>query len=186
VNRPPRKPKPEPRRSPATDAAEAAARAETILRLRLDGGQFHDLAVYANDPSAEACAARGGPPWNLTPPDLWKLIHRADDILIARTERKRGRAVALQLARRDALYLRAINTGDYAVALSILRDQATILGMYPQVAELRKLVKAQDKMIQELEAATDAPREVRSIEAGAGAAGEGADGGEPAEEAPEE
>lgn len=173
----PKKPTARPR--PATpDAAETAARVEKILALRLDGAQFHDLHTYANDPSAEGVEARGGAPWNLDAPALWELIHRADDVLVARVETKRGRAVALQLARRDTLYLRAINAGDYAVALSILRDQATILGMYPKVDELRSMVKAQDKIIAELEAAADAtPRQLGPAQEGPGAASpaEGAD-----------
>lgn len=170
MTRRPKKPAGRPRAA-TPDVAETAARVEKILALRLDGAQFHDLHTYANDPSAEAAEGRGGPPWNLDAPALWELIHRADDILVARVETKRGRAVALQLARRDTLYLRSINAGDYAVALSILRDQATILGMYPKVDELRTLVKAQDKLIAELEAAADAPRQLGPAETSPGEVG---------------
>jgi hypothetical protein len=162
----------------ATSDAETLRRVETILRLRLDGGQLHDLRVYANDPSKEAVEARGGPPWGVTDDELAKLINRADDLLIARTEREGKRAVALQLARRDSLYLRAINAGDYAVGLSILRDQAALLGMYPNVAELKRLVKEQDKLLTAYEAEANAPRQI-------GPVGEGAAAPEPAEGADE-
>lgn len=164
----------------ATSEAETLRRVETILRLRLDGGQLHDLRVYANDPSAEAVEARGGPPWDVADDELAKLITRADDLLIARTKHENRGAVALQWARRDALYLRAINAGDYAVALSILRDQAAILGMYPNVAELKKLVKEQDKLLIAYEAEANAPRQLGPVGESPAPAGQNEGAGEAA------
>ena len=165
-----------PARRPRTTAADAA-RLDTVLRLRLDGAQLHDLRGFCNDLGDEADKARGGPPWGVDDESLADLIARADDLLVARVERKRERAVAVQLARRDALFARAINAGDYGVALSILRDQADLLGMYPKVEELRKLVKAQDAIIRELEDQREPPA-LRPAEGGPRPAEAGEGGGE--------
>lgn len=160
--------------------AADAARLDTVLRLRLDGAQLHDLRGFANDPGDEADKARGGPPWGVTDDALADLIERADDLLVARAKTNQNRAAALQMAKRDALFARAVNSGDYGVALSILRDQADLLGMYPAVAELRKLVKEQDALIQQLEHA--ARPEIRAIE-GPPPSGEAEGGGGEAAEA---
>lgn len=160
--------KPAPRRKAPAVTPE---RVETVLRLRLDGAQFHDLRLFAADTSADGTLVRGGPPWEVSDDDLWKLIDRADTVLVSRTKQSHAQAVALQLARRDALYARAVNAGDYSVAASILKDQAALLGMYPNVAELRKLVKAQDEVIKELDA-HHAPRQLGPAVEGEAPAGE--------------
>lgn len=165
-----------PSKRKAKPLAVTPERVETVLRLRLDGAQFHDLRGFANEVGDDADKARDGGPWNVTDADLWALVGKADDLLVARTERRRARAVAVQLARRDALYARAVNAGDYAVALGVLKDQAALLGMYPNVGELRKLIKAQDAVIRELDA-DHAPRQLGPAEDGSPAVGE-AEGGE--------
>lgn len=183
MSRPKKKPKPGRSATREVPQAEAARRVDVILRLRLDGGALHDLAAYANDSSKAACEARGGPPWNVSDAELAKLIGRADDLLVARTERRRSRAVAVQLAKRDALYVRAINSGDLGVALSILRDQAQLLSMYPVAAELRNTIKAQAALIADLEAALgpgeEGPRTIEAAPGGDGTESEAveADGG---------
>ena len=136
---PARKPKAKPDPSPGL----TPERVDTVLRLRLDGAQFHDLKAFANDTDAEgkADAARGGPAWNVSDADLWAMIGKADDLLVARAEKDRARAYAVAVARREALYARAVNAGDYSAALGCLKDIAQLQGTYPKVAELVKLIQ---------------------------------------------
>ena len=154
---PPRKRKPaatakKPRGPDPELLAFVAARVDVVLRLRLDGAQLHDVLGFANDAGAEADLARGGPPWGIDEAAAWALIGRADDLLVARAHVTHERAAALAIAQRDALYARAVNAGDYPAALAVLKDKAQLLGMYPNVAELRQLVKDQDRALQQLEA----------------------------------
>ena len=146
------------------DKAEVARRVEEVLRIRIDGAQFHDVRTYADEPARA---------WGVTDRELWALIGKADDLLVARTERKRARATALHVAQRQALYARAVNAADFGAALAALRDLAALQGLYPsppKVAELTKIVKAQDELIQELESRGP---EIRSLEASPGTTGTG-------------
>lgn len=179
-----RKRKPAPRK-PKAPPAVTPERVETVLRLRLDGAQFHDLRQFAADASPDGTAARGGPPWQVGDDDLWELIGKADDLLVGRAESNRARAYAVAVARREALYARAVNAGDYAAALGCLKDIAQLQGTYPKVAELVKLVKEQGATIRELEADRDGPRQLGPAEDGAPPGGEGPVEGRAAEAAPE-
>ena len=112
-----------PKKRPAKATnAEIALRVEEVLRIRLDGAQFHDIVQYA--------AEKG---WNLKDRQIREYMSRADDLLVERQENKRKRLVALHLARRDALYARAVNAADYRTALAIASDAAKLQGLYPVV-----------------------------------------------------
>lgn len=102
--------------------AEIALRVEEVLRIRLDGAQFHDIVQYA--------AEKG---WNLKDRQIREYMSRADDLLVERQEKKRKRLLALHHARREALYARAVNTADYRTALAVLSDTAKLQGLYPVV-----------------------------------------------------
>lgn len=53
--------------------AEVAARVDEVLRVRLDGAQFHDIVQYA--------AAQG---WGVEEQQLWNYVRRADALLAER------------------------------------------------------------------------------------------------------
>jgi hypothetical protein len=80
-------------------------------------------------------------------------IRRADDLLIEQQEKKRKRAIGLQLAKRGALYARAVNAGDYGTALRVLDSECKLRGLFPEkeAKELVKTVVEQSKTISELE-----------------------------------
>ena len=112
-----------PKKRPAkATAAEVALRVEEVLRIVLDGAQYHDVLQYA--------AEKG---WDLKERQVREYMSRASDLLVERQEKKRKRLVALHLARRDALYARAVNAADYRTALAVLSDAAKLQGLYPVV-----------------------------------------------------
>ena len=145
------------RKKKRSEAATVAARVEEVLRIRLDGAQFHDVQAYA--------AEKG---WDVRERQLRTYIRRADDMLAERTERSRKRIIAVHLARREALYARCVNAASYRDALACLTDLAKLQGLYPDGRELKELVKLateQATRLRELEARLDATRTESPAEA---------------------
>ena len=131
------------KKKPKADAAAVALRVEEVLRIRLDGAQFHDVVQYA--------AEKG---WELQERQIRTYIQRADALLIERQDKGRQAVVARHLAQRQALYARAVNAADYRTALAILADEAKLRGLYASDRELRelgKLAAEQGERIRELE-----------------------------------
>jgi hypothetical protein len=127
--------------------AEIAQRVEEILTFRLDGAQRHDIVRYA--------AEKG---WDVKPRQIENYIRMADNLLIEQQEPKRKRLIGLHLARRGALYARAVNAGDYRTALAIADSEAKLQGLFPSDKEIRELARLaiqQDKRMRELEAKID-------------------------------
>jgi len=125
-----------------SDKAETARRVEEVLRVRLDGAQFHDIVQYGSEQG-----------WNVGERQIRKYIARADALLVERQDKSRKKVVARHLAQRTALYARAVNAADYRTALAVLADEAKLRGLYPdrEARELRKLAAAQTARIAELE-----------------------------------
>jgi len=108
-------------------------RVEEILAIRLDGAQFFDLRRYV----AEKEAA-GDPPWTipeggqpLSERSLSRYCQRADRLLEESNRESRKRKLNRHIAQRKHLYAKAVSAGDYRTALSTLRDEADLLGLYP-------------------------------------------------------
>ena len=106
-------------RKKKAEAAEVALRVEEVLRIRLDGAQYHDVVQYA--------AEKG---WELKERQLRLYMSRADDLLVERQEKQRRRIVAQHLARRESLYARAVNAADYRTGLAVLSDLAKLQRLY--------------------------------------------------------
>jgi hypothetical protein len=124
------------------DAAEAARRVGEVLRIRLDGAQYHDVVQFA---------AENG--WGIQERQLREYIRRADELLVGRQDKSRKRVIARRLSQREALFARAVNAADYRTALAILTDLDKLQGHYPEkdVKELVKLAATQGLRIAELE-----------------------------------
>ena len=105
---------------PKATSAEVSQRVEEVLRIRLDGAQFHDIVQYASERA-----------WGVSERQLWNYVRKADELLAARRDKRRGRTLALHFARREALYARAVNAADYRTALAVLSDLAKLGGLYP-------------------------------------------------------
>jgi len=140
------KAKPKPAKS---STAEVALRVEEILRIRLDGAQRHDVLQFASEKG-----------WGLTDRQVDTYIRRADDALVERLDKKRSRVVALHLAKRGALFARAVSAADYRTALAIADSEAKLRGLFPdrEAKELARVVTDQARQIAELEQRLSATR----------------------------
>src|SRR5687767_8634471 len=91
--------------SPKSDTAEVSRRVEEVLRIRLDGAQYHDILQHA---------AENG--WGVNERQLRTYMSRADDLLVERQDKSRKKVIARHLAQRQALFARALNAADYRTA----------------------------------------------------------------------
>ncbi len=103
-------------------------RVEEVLAIRIDGAQLHDIRRYASEKE-----------WGVSDRQLERYIEKADRLLIERRQKKWGRMKAMHLARREALYARALQAADYRTALAVLQDLAKLQDLYMDERELRKL-----------------------------------------------
>jgi len=140
----------QPKRKKSASTAEVSERVAEILRIRLDGAEFHDIEAYA--------ASKG---WNVSSRQLWRYIEKADGLLLERQDRKRRRLLARHIAQRQALYARAVNAADNRTALAILADLAKLQGLYASDKELKELARIlaeQSEQLKRLEEAANAAR----------------------------
>ena len=130
------------KRKPKSEAATVAIRVEEVLRIRLDGAQFHDVVHFAAEKK-----------WSLCERQLRTYIRRADELLVERQDRSRRRVMARHLAQRQVLFARAVSGADYKTALSVLDSEAKLRGLYPEkdIRELVKLAATQAQKLDELE-----------------------------------
>jgi hypothetical protein len=160
-----------------SDNAEVLKRVEEVLRIRLDGAQFHDIREYAVEKQ-----------WNVSDTQLRRYIQRADELLVQRQDKSRKQVIARHLSQRQALFARALKAGDYRTALAILADEAKLRGLYPEkeIKELVRLAAAQGLRIEELErrlrdahthATTSPPTSPECHAPGPPPGGDAADGG---------
>jgi hypothetical protein len=129
--KPPKKPRGQRDRSTAASSAEVQQRVTQVLRLRLNGAQWHDLQEFARAP---VCEAREGPPWDVGDVQLRAYITASNKLLAEAASGERRPIYQLHLAQRQALYARAIDTGDLRTALAILKDEAELRGLYENEA----------------------------------------------------
>ncbi len=100
--------------------AEIAERVEEVLRIRLDGAQFHDIVQYASEKK-----------WEVGERQLWNYVAASDALLTKRLESDRNKLLARHVAQRRTLYARAVNAADYRTALAVVKDEAELQGLYP-------------------------------------------------------
>ena len=93
--------------------AEIAQRVEEVLRIRLDGAEFHDIVQYASEKA-----------WKVGERQLRNYMAATDDLLAARLEKDRDKLLARHIAQRRSLYARALNAADYRTALAVAKDEA--------------------------------------------------------------
>ena len=131
-------PDPATRKTPAKATnAVILQRVEAVLAIRLDGAQLHDIRRYASENE-----------WGVSDRQLERYIEKADRLLVGRRQRKWSRMKALHIARREALYARAVQSADHRTALAVLQDMAKLQDLYLDERELRKV----QRELKELEA----------------------------------
>jgi hypothetical protein len=97
-----------------------AQRTEEILKLRLDGAQFHDLFQYVSTQG-----------WGIGKRQLRNYIRRTDTLIRLRQDKDAAAIIARHFAQRMRLYAKAVKAEDVRTALSILQDEARLRGLYP-------------------------------------------------------
>jgi hypothetical protein len=124
------------------ETAEVALRVEEVLRIRLDGAQYHDVVQFAAEKK-----------WDLKERQIREYMRRADELLVDRQDKSRKKVIARHLAQRQALYARAVNAADYRTALAILDSDAKLRGLYPEkeLKDLAKLAAAQGAQLAVIE-----------------------------------
>ena len=122
--------------------ATIQARVDELLAIHLDGANVIDMRHFV----AEKVAA-GEPPWRV--PDDGQAVdaktlagyvaeaEKARDKVTGRTEGN-AKDMKAHLAKRRNLYAKAVSQGDVRAALSCLRDEATLLGLYDKKKPTRK------------------------------------------------
>jgi hypothetical protein len=156
------KPKQTEQASPGSRAEKATidARVEEILRIRLDGAEWWDVRQFVTE-KQEA----GLPPWAIpeggkpvSERQLYRYMRAADRMVRESLADTRPKVIRDHIAKRRALYARAVRAGDFRSALSILDSLAKLQGLFPDPArDLLREVEALRKQIEEAEARRVAP-----------------------------
>src|SRR5688572_16247454 len=113
------------------DRAEMQKRIDEILRIRLDGAQFHDVMHFV--------AEKG---WKLSERQVRNYMRKADELLVERREPSRKRLVARHIAMREALYARAVNGADLRTALAVADSLAKMQNLFSSEREMSDLIRA--------------------------------------------
>lgn len=125
-------------------------RVNELLRIRLDGAELYDVREYVHEKQKDPNSCWHNPALTrpLSDATIYRYLRLADDELKKSCRHGRQRMLRLALARRRALYARAVNAGDYRTALACARDEAELLGLYPTPDDALKA--AADKLAKTL------------------------------------
>ena len=122
---------------------EVLRRVDEILRIRLDGAEFWDVREYVRGKEVEA-----GSPWQLkdgekpmSEGNLWRYMAKADKAIEDSASRSRKKLLRGHAAKRRNLYAKAVLSADYRTALACLRDEAELLGLYPNAKHVVTVTK---------------------------------------------
>lgn len=120
-------------RQHATDLV-ALRRVEDFVRIRLDGAEFWDLRDFVREKEKEAGSAwfLGPEQEALSDSQLHRYRQEADKLIRASVATDREKLLKEHLARRRSLYAKATLAGDLSTALAVLRDEAKLVGLYPE------------------------------------------------------
>jgi hypothetical protein len=120
------------KRTPAHKAM-MQRRIDDVLRWRLRGASFRDVCKSVRELEKVAGSAwfvdSGGKA--LSRKSLERYRQKADKEMLLTRESNRERLIAYHLARREDLYHEARIKGELGTALAVLKDIATLRGLYP-------------------------------------------------------
>jgi hypothetical protein len=108
-------------------------RVEELLSIRLEGATFLDARRYVAEKEGEGVTPwtipEGGKP--VSERTLWRYLQQTDKLLAQTCRESRKRLLRRHLAQRRHLYAAAYQQGDIKTALSVLKDEAELRGLYP-------------------------------------------------------
>lgn len=99
---------------------ELASRIEAVTRYRLAGASLADLRQIASESG-----------WQVSERQLRRYVEQSDEVLASHVEKRRDRLLNLSIGRRELLYAKSVELGDYRTASAILKDLDTLLDLYP-------------------------------------------------------
>jgi hypothetical protein len=99
--------------------ATSIRRTQEITRLVLAGAEFPEIRQYASDQG-----------WDLSERQIRRYLRRAYQELAQSAHRNRDELLGRHLMQRRALYARALKQQDIKTALSVLKDEASLEGLY--------------------------------------------------------
>ncbi len=121
------------RRKRKAESLTVQLRVLELVRLRLRGAQFWDVAEYVREKEVA-----NEPPWQIPEghkplgEDMLRIYAKRADAVIQKSGRIKGSvAISQHFARREHLYAEAVITGDLRTALACLQDSARLKGLYP-------------------------------------------------------
>lgn len=100
--------------------AETDQRVQEVLKLTLAGAEFPEIQQFARQQG-----------WDVSERQLRRYIECAYRDVAQLSERDTDQIKGRQLMQRRVLFARAMKLGDIRTALSILQDEAKLLGLYP-------------------------------------------------------
>ena len=122
---------------------EVLRRVDEILRIRLDGAEWWDVREYVRAKESEVGSAwllgEGEKP--MSDSNLWRYVAKADQAMEESASRSRKKLIRQHTAKRRNLYAKAVLSADYRSALSCLRDEAELLGLYPNAKHVVTVTK---------------------------------------------
>jgi len=115
--------------------AVVTERVTEVLKLRLKRAEFHDVWEYSQQLDPE-----NGRPWPVSKTTVWRYWQKANEQLDQSLEKDRRRLLNLHLGMRGDMYAHAMEQGDIKTALAVARDEAELLGLYPETEEGKRHV----------------------------------------------
>lgn len=125
--------------------AESLLRVEDVLRLRLDGNEFWEIAQHIASREKEPgnCWTAAEGEGHLGDRQIWEYIEKADKLMVGKMDERVDQLRLQHIARRYVLYTKAVRAREYKTGLAILQDIARLLDLYPKVEhELVRDLKA--------------------------------------------
>jgi hypothetical protein len=118
---------------PHKSAAVVARRTEEILRILLDGAEWWDVREFVREKEKEPGSAWELPPDGkpLSDSQIRRYTAKATAMIAESRRASRKKLFRRHLAQRRNLYAKAVSQGDVRAALSVLRDEGELLGLYP-------------------------------------------------------
>jgi hypothetical protein len=96
-------------------------RVQEIYQLLLAGAEFADIRQYASERN-----------WNVSERQIQRYIERAYQRFEQQSHRNRKQLWGRHLMQRRAIYARCMKSGDLRTALHVLKDEASLQGIYPE------------------------------------------------------
>jgi len=122
-------------------AAIVARRVEEVLQIILDGAAPWDICTYVRTAEKEVGSAWELPPEGkpLSDSQIRRYAARATAMIGESCRASRKKLLRRHLGQRRNLYAKAVSQGDLRAALSVLRDEAELEGLYDhKLAEIEK------------------------------------------------